>query len=190
MDGLSALRQAISTNRDSMIVEEGDELLIEGVRYACSAATAFRRSKTGKHYPLLCVWLQWKHRDAGVNDFIKIAKAARTDFVLVTDKTVLLQFLRGVSEATDYIDSTKLGIVPTPSDSALPVAVALETLELAILREVPYRTRGSILRAAGKVRALFLEASNDIVTACVYVCVLYITLPTPLRIAEPTRRRL
>jgi hypothetical protein len=165
MDGLTALRQAISTGREADITEDGGDLVIESVRYPSGAPTAFRQSKTGRGYSLKSVHLLWKLRTADAKELIKAATAARAQFVLVTDKAALLDYLQGKSEAIEYIDTSKLGVAPAAGAGVVGAAVGEKTaaggagadaetmtLEAAMRREVPYRTRASVLQAPGKVR--------------------------------------
>ena len=156
-DGLTALRQCIIAGRDGGVREDGDFLIIDGVRYAADTPTAFRQSRVQSGYPLMGVWLQWKLRTLSVAEYIKASNAAKTKFVLITDKNTLLDYLMGKSEAGDYIDASKLGIAPQAPTAALESVAATsdassQSLELAIRKEIAYRSREKVLQAPGKVR--------------------------------------
>jgi hypothetical protein len=107
MDPLTALRSAIMAGREGDIVfdEAAKTVTIDGVAYDGARETAFRKGKKPKNvYPLLSVWLAWSLRGESQMHFIKGFQAHKATLVVVTDKTALLAYLKGDSDAADWIE--------------------------------------------------------------------------------------
>lgn len=107
MDPLTALRSAIMAGREGDIVfdEAAKTVTIDGVTYDGARETAFRKGKKPKNvYPLLSVWLAWSLRGESQMHFIKGFQAHKATLVVVTDKTALLAYLKGDSDAAEYIE--------------------------------------------------------------------------------------
>ena len=105
MDPLSALRQAYSTGRP--VTVEGLEVLIDGVRYAGSAQTAFRGADN-RLLDLSRVVAFWDFQvkaELSYGEYVKACGARKVGFVIITDRDVLAGYLKGTRDAAGRIDA-------------------------------------------------------------------------------------
>jgi hypothetical protein len=105
MDPLSALRQAYSTGRP--VTVEGLEVLIDGVRYASSAQTAFRGADN-RLLDLSRVVAFWDFQvkaELPYGEYVKACGARKVGFVIITDRDVLAGYLKGTRDAAGRIDA-------------------------------------------------------------------------------------
>ncbi|RYG52769.1 hypothetical protein EON67_00445 [archaeon] len=112
MDPLTALRSAITGGRESSILLQPDgTLLIDGVAYPATAETAFRINHGARGYKLLALWLQYVHRDKRYEEYVRAGAAhglAVVDLVIVVEKRVVLEYLKGISMARGHVDLAAL----------------------------------------------------------------------------------
>ena len=173
MDPLSALRQAYSTGRP--VTVEGLEVLIDGVRYAGSAQTAFRGADN-RLLDLSRVVAFWDFQvktELPYGEYVKACGARKVGFVIITDRDVLAGYLKGTRDAAGRIDARAAsegasaaaaaggvaggvagalgsGGVGSAGGSAMAGGVALPapealTIKAALQYEQLVRTRASVL---------------------------------------------
>jgi Paf1 complex subunit CDC73 N-terminal len=126
MDPLTALRACIINGRDSSIVEDGSNLIIDGVIYDGYTSTAFKAGKD-KTYPLFSIYYQWIMKDKIPSEYIKKCTSMKLRFVLINDKKIVLSYLKGESDALDRIDQSIIAAGADPQTSSLSSVVGLSS---------------------------------------------------------------
>lgn len=111
MDPLTALRSAIMASHEDRIRVEGGTMHIDGMTFPALAETAFKIQKGSRHYKLLALWLQYLTKDKAFSDYMKLSseyKLSVSDLVLVIEKKVVVEYLKGESVALGHIDTSAL----------------------------------------------------------------------------------
>jgi hypothetical protein len=111
MDPLTALRSAVMAGKESTVHQEGNDLIIDGQKYAAMSSTAFKVQRGTRNYKLLSLWLQFLTKDKTFADYMRLAtehKLSMQDLVIVTEKKIVLDYLVGVSAAIGHIDTSQL----------------------------------------------------------------------------------
>jgi hypothetical protein len=107
MEALTALRQAVIASQD--IREDGTFLVINGTKWPAKTLTPFKMGSASatnvRYYPLITLWLQLVCKDKSSIDYMTLCRERKTDFVLVTDKRAVLEYLTGASDAASHIDA-------------------------------------------------------------------------------------
>ena len=130
MDPLTALRACIINGRDSTIVEDGNNLIIDGVTYDGNTPTAFKAGKD-KTYPLFSIYYQWTMRDKIPSEYIKKCTTLKLRFVLINDKKIVLSYLKGESDALDRIDQAILAAGADTQPTLSTSGIGLPTISSA-----------------------------------------------------------
>lgn len=144
MDSLTALRTAIIAGRVDAIRLQDGSVVIDGNSYPAMGETAFQSKSLKRRYKLLSLWIQYRARDVGYAEHLRMAKEAGIavqDMVLLPEKKIVVDYLSGASTATDFVD-------PAPSQQeqeelpSIPLAhrpPAAPLLAVLCLRTTPSR---------------------------------------------------
>lgn len=168
MDSLTALRTAIIAGRTDAIKVEDGSVVIDGVSYPATGETAFQSKSLKRRYKLISLWVQYRARDLGYAEHLRMAKEAAIavqDMVLLPEKKIVVDYLSGASTATDFVDPALLsagagGTAADSSGSSAATGAAAGstvladdtiTLDVAMRREIPLKTRATVLDATSKV---------------------------------------